>query len=248
MNATTAVGGSGPRGRCCPGAVLLGAAPRHDLHRVGAEELADCLPVALPPETRDRAARAVHKDDGAVAEAGEVLDGQGHAAVVRRADDVDPGRAQAASDGDDGVLRSEGGQRSLGQPRSEQQQRLTAEVEQRLDGPALPMGAGQGAHDDVIAASVGSDVYLLEQLGVEGAADVHRHAEELGAAPGEQAGGAVRAVADRTGRLEHRLAGLRARAGLSTQHQRGRRRGHSRSRGDVLQARADWTRRHTAPL
>ncbi len=114
-----------------------------------------------------------------MAEPGEVLDGEPDPDVVGRAHDVDPGGLGAPADGDDVVLLGESRELRVGQVRTEQEQRLAPEVEERLDGAALVPGAGQGADDDVVAALVGSGLEVLEELGVEAAANVHRDTEQL---------------------------------------------------------------------
>jgi hypothetical protein len=200
--------------------------------------------VAAAPIRRDRPLAPVDEGDRAVPQPGEVVDGLADALGVRRPHHVHPVGGNPAPDHHHGQLPRErtevGGRRH----RAQQHQRLAAEVDQRLDRPALVTGAGHRAQHHVVALPLGDLVEVLDQLGMEGAADVHHHADQVGPPPGEQAGGPVPAVAQRGGRLQHPLARCRAGTGRVAQHHRHRRRGHPDPCADVLEPRtATGTRR-----
>ena len=168
-------------------------------------------------------------------EVGQVVDDLADPLGVGRPDHVDPAAGDPAADHHHRQLPPQGGELGGGGDRAEEDQGLAAEVDQRLGGPALVAGAGHRAQDDVVAAALGGLVEVLDQLGVERAAHLHQHPDQVGPPPGEQAGRPVGAVAELGGRLQHPLAGGRAGAGGAGQHHRHRGRGHPDPLGDVLE-------------
>jgi hypothetical protein len=69
---------------------------------------------------------------------------------------------------------------SASELRAEQDQRLTPELQQRLDRAALIVASGHRAEHDLVALAVCSLLDAFDQFGVEGIAHVHRDAKVPG--------------------------------------------------------------------
>ena len=193
--------------------------------------------VAAAAEVGDRAAgrRRRRRCGGGRGRRG--IDGLRDALVVGGPDHIDAGGGDRPTDHHHRELSVQGGQ-ALGRSlRTEQDQGLAPGVEQRLDRPRLVAAAGDGAQDQVVAVPLGGLVDVLDELGVEGVADVQHDADQSAASAGQHARRPVRAVAQAGGRSQHALPGGGARSGDATEHHRHRRRGDADLGGDVLQAR-----------
>ena len=210
------------RGRAAAG--LLGVAALDQLDLIGQPVIAHRAPVATAPQVGDRARPAVDVGDTAVAEAGEVLDGLRHALVVGRPNHIDIVGCDRPSDHHHRELAAQSGQPLDRCFRTEQDQRLAAGVEQRLDGPRLVAAARDRAQHEVVAVPIGSVVDVLDELRVEGVVDVHHDADETAASAGQRAGRPIWAVAEALGRGQHALPGGRARSGDAAKHEGDRRR------------------------
>jgi hypothetical protein len=185
----------------------------------------------------DRPPAPVDMGDRTVAKPGQVVDGLPDAVGVGRADHVDAVGADPPPDHHHRQLPAKGGQLGRRGDRAQEDQGLAAEVDQGLDGPALVPGAGHGAQDHVVALALGRLVEVLDELGVEGAARFQQHPDQVGPAPGEQAGRPVRPVAQLGGRRQHPLAGGGAGPGSAREDHRHRGRGHPDPRRHILKPR-----------
>ena len=173
-----------------------------------------------------------------MAQAREVGDGLGDALVVGGPDDVDGRGRDGAADRHHRKLPVQLGEVLGGSLRADEDQGLAAGVQQRLHRPALVAAPGDGAQDEVVAATVGGLLDVLHELGVERVGDVHDHADEPAAPAGQQARRPVRPVAQLRRRLQHALPGGGARPRDAPEHERHRRGGHPGGRGDVAEPRA----------
>jgi hypothetical protein len=81
-------------------------------------------------------------------------------------------------------------------------------------------------------------VQLLDQLGVERITHVEQHAQQVAPAAGQQARGAVGAVAQLGRGGQHAFPGLGARTGRAAQHERHRCGRDAGAGGDVGQPRS----------
>jgi hypothetical protein len=238
-------GGQGParlqQGLGGPRARGLGVVAADDLEVAAQAVAAHGRAVAAAAVGGDRPPAPVDVGDRPVPEAGQVVDGLADPVGVGRADHVDAVGGDPAADHHHRQLPAQVGQLGRRGDRAEQDQGLAAEVDQGLDGPALVPGAGHRAQHHVVATALGGLVEVGRQLGVEGAAQLHQHPDQVGPPPGEQAGRPVGAVAQLGRRLQHPLTGGRARPGGVAQHHRHRGRGHPDPLGDVLEPRAACT-------
>ncbi len=157
--------------------------------------------------------------DAPVPEAGQVLHGLRHALVVGGPDDVDAVRRHRASHGDHRQLSGQGAQPGGRRVGTQQDQRLAPRVEEGLHRSPVVAGPGDRAQDQVVAVLLGSLVDVLDQLGVERAADVHHDADEPAAPAGQQAGGTVGPVTQAARRVEDPIARGSAGAGRPAQHE-----------------------------
>src|ERR1700716_2622793 len=78
---------------------------------------------------------------------------------------------------------------------------------------------------------------MLDELGMEHVPDIHHHAEQVPAPPGEQPGVPVGSVPKPRGNLQHSTARRRTGTRRIAEHERYRSRGQSDLSGDVLQPR-----------
>ena len=234
------------RGR---GALDLGQAAPHDVRPRSEAVPRHRVTVALPARPGDAAPWPVDEGDPPVPERGEVVDRGLEALAVGCQHAGHLGRA-GTPDGHGRAQRCERRQVGIRQLRSEQHQRLAAEVEQRLGGPVLVGARGGGAQDEVEPTVRRGAVERSHQLGVERAADVEQHPEQVRAPTGEQARGAVGAVAQVGRGRAHGLRGARAGPGAAAQHQRRRGRGHPGTLRDVDQPGPSgrrWVVGHVSP-
>jgi hypothetical protein len=171
----------------------------------------------------------------AAAEAHQMVDCLADSVAVRGAHDVEVGVGDPTTDGDHGHLAVELGEDRARGHRAEEDQRLAAEGQQRLDGRGLVAGPGLRAQDEVVADLLGGRVQVFDQLGLERTADVDHDAQQPAASAGEQAGGTVRAVTNLSDCLEDTLPRALTGAGRVPQHQRHGCRRHAHTRGHILQ-------------
>jgi hypothetical protein len=174
--------------------------------------------VSAAPKRRDRALPAVNERDVAVPEPDQVVDRLGHAEIVGGPHHVDV-RARLLTDDHDRELPAQCAELRDRCDRAQQDESLAAEVQQRVDRAPLVPARGHGAEHQVVAAALAGLVQVLDQLGVEGTADVEHDAEQPGTPAGEQAGGPVRPVAEPVRGLPDPAPGLLAGPGPVAQRQ-----------------------------
>jgi hypothetical protein len=192
---------------------------------------------ALAPVGRHGRLAAVDVHDPAVAEPDQVVDGLADAGLVGHPHHVETFRGDVPRDHHQRRSRTQRAQRGRRQLGGQQEDRLAAHVEQRLDDPGLVGDRGDRAQRHGVPARVRGDLHLLRQLGPERVAQQDRDAEQAGTAAREHARRAVGAVAEPLGGRQHALAGPGARPGHVAQHERDRRGRDARLGGDVLQSR-----------
>ena len=139
----------------------------------------------------------------------EVFKRLGHPDVVGRAHDVDRRRGQPPADADDRYRLVQLDKASRRDLRTEQDESLTAEVEQRLHRPTLVPGTSERAEDEVVPMVLGGIVDVLDQVGVVRVVHVHHDPEQVAPAASQQARGAVGAVPELGSRIKHPLTSLR---------------------------------------
>jgi hypothetical protein len=116
-------------------AVLFAEATGDDLSRAAEAVTEQGAPVPPPALGGSGGPAAVDVRNPAVSQRDEVVDGFVRSELVGRADNVDRGGMYPAGDGDDGEPRREVGEQAGGGGGSEQDQRVTAVVEQAVNGP-----------------------------------------------------------------------------------------------------------------
>jgi hypothetical protein len=169
-----------------------------------------------------------------MAERRQVADRLSDALVIRRPHHVHGSGRDPAPDHHDGELTTQSIEPPGGIIGAEQDERLTPEVEQDLDGPPRVAAGRHGAQQQVVAAGRGGRVEFADEVGMKGVADVHQHAKVAAPPPGQQAGRPVSPVTQLLRGLQDPGSGRFARTRLVPEHERyqpGRNSGQGRDVG-----------------
>ena len=180
-------------------------------------------------------AAAVDVGDAGVTERDEVVDGLLESGGVVGADHVDGAVPHRAGDDDEGHAGRKFGQVGRRCVGAEQDQRLTAVLEQARDGAALVATRGDGAEGQFVVGGVGGSVEAADEVAVEGVLHGKHHANQPAVGAAQQPGAAVGAVAQLLGRTPHPLPGRRAGPGGVPHDDGDQRHGHAGAGGDVGQ-------------
>jgi hypothetical protein len=191
--------------------------------------------VAAAALGRPRRAAAVDMRDLPVTQPHQVRDRLPYPFLVVRPYDVDGRVAHVAGDHHHRDLPGELAEARPGGLGTEEDQRLAAVVQERLDRAALVTAGRQRAERDVVAGRLGRGVDALQQVGVERLVRAERDPEQPGPAAGQQPGTRVGPVAELGRAGQDPLAGLLAWARRAADDQRDQRAGHTRTGRDVLQ-------------
>ncbi len=177
--------------------------------------------------------------DPAVPQLHQVVHGLPDALSLGGMDEVDMGLGHAAADRDrDRALPEFAEVAGLG-VRAEQDHRLAAVAEQRLDRLGLTAPLGGTGEQDVVPEPLGLRIDAGDEIRVEGLVHGEHHSERATAATGQQPGRAVGPVTDLVGHAQDPLPRLPAGSRLVAEDDRNERAGDARLLGHV---------RHRGPL
>jgi hypothetical protein len=205
---------------------------------------AHCLAVAAAPVRRDWVSTAVDVRDVVMTKSHQMVDDEPQSFVIGGPNDIDTVRCNPTAHQNDRDGCCKIIERRLSELGAKQDQRLTPELQQRLDCAALIVASSHRTEHDLVAPAVGDFLNAFNQFGVEGITHIHRHAKVPRPMQLQQARRSIGAITQLLGHMEYPCSRRFAGTSRASEHDRNQGFGDARGCGDISHGRSstsDWS-------